>query len=130
MGFRPEDFVRGWNLARVLRNLPEAMGKARSLGRYVREFQYILALLQDYAAGKYTNVSASTIALLTLTAAYVICPLDAMPDLLPMVGFGDDIALLGATLVKVRGELGPYLEWRKKEKAEQKKSAEKHDENA
>ena len=129
MAFRPEDFVRGWNLARVLRNLPEAMGKARNLGRHVREFQYMLALLQDYAAGRYMNVSASTIALLTLTAAYVICPLDAVPDLLPMVGFGDDIALLGATLIKVKGELGPYLEWRKKEKTKEKKSAEKNDES-
>ncbi|MBE6424377.1 MAG: DUF1232 domain-containing protein [Planctomycetaceae bacterium] len=129
MAFRPENFVRGWNLMRVIRNLPEAMGKARNLGRHVREFQYMLSLLQDYAAGRYTNVSASTVALMTLTAAYVICPMDAMPDLLPMVGFGDDIALLGATLVKVKGELAPYLEWRKAKKAEEENSSEKNDEN-
>lgn len=120
---KPEDFVKGWNLARVLRNLPQALGKARNLGAFVGEFQLMLSLLQDFAAGRYRNVSASTIALTTVAVAYVICPMDAVPDLLPFLGYGDDVAFLSATLLKIRTELGPYREWRRAQKSAKPQNA-------
>lgn len=113
---KPEDFVKGWDLVRVLRHLPQALGKARNLGKLVKDFQDVLSLLQDYAAGRYRNVSTATIALTTAAVAYVICPFDAVPDFLPALGFGDDIAFFGATLFQIRSELGPYLEWKRSQK--------------
>ncbi len=115
---RPEDFIKGWNLVKVLQNLPQAIGKARNLGAFVGEFQMMLSLLQDYAAGRYRNVSMTTIALTTAAVAYVICPMDAVPDILPFLGYGDDVAFISATLLKIRTELGPYREWRRTQKSE------------
>ncbi|MBE6428225.1 MAG: DUF1232 domain-containing protein [Planctomycetaceae bacterium] len=120
---KPEDFVKGWNLVKVLRHLPEALGKARNLGAFVGDFQNMISLLQDYAAGRYRNVSKTTIALTTAAIAYVICPLDAVPDLLPFLGYGDDIAFLSATLLQIKTELGPYREWRRTQKSGKPKRA-------
>jgi len=105
-------FVKNWTLADVLKHLPLAMSKARYLGQYVQDFKGLLALLQDYASGKYRNISTSTITLVTFAVAYVIWPVDMVPDILPVLGFGDDLAFLTAVLVKVHGEIDAYNEWK------------------
>ncbi|HAJ60014.1 MAG TPA: hypothetical protein DCP31_12760 [Cyanobacteria bacterium UBA8543] len=40
---------------------------------------------------------------------YVISPLDAIPDALPVVGWSDDIALIVATVSQLAVELKPYI---------------------
>ena len=109
-------YVKNWTLADVLRNIPKAMGKARFLGQYFQDFMRLLSLLQDYSSGKYRNISTSTLTLVTFAVAYVILPFDWMPDFLPVLGFGDDLAFLTAVLYKVHGELDAYNEWKENEK--------------
>lgn len=112
-------YVKSWTLSDVLRNIPTALGKAGHLGQYVEEFKGLLSLLQDYSSGKYRNISTSTLTLVTLAVAYVILPFDCVPDFLPVLGFGDDLAFLAAVLCKVHGELDTYNEWKEKEKKEE-----------
>ena len=112
-------YVKSWTLSDVLRNIPTALGKAGHLGQYVEEFKGLLSLLQDYSSGKYRNISTSTLTLVTLVVAYVILPFDCVPDFLPVLGFGDDLAFLAAVLCKVHGELDTYNEWKEKEKKEE-----------
>ena len=108
-------YVRNWTLNDVLKNIPTAMSKAGHLGEYVQDFKGLLSLLQDYSAGKYRNISVSTLTLVVLAVAYVILPFDCVPDFLPVLGFGDDLAFLAAVLCKVHGELDTYNEWKEKE---------------
>jgi uncharacterized membrane protein YkvA (DUF1232 family) len=44
--------------------------------------------------------------------AYVISPVDALPDVIPVLGRIDDAALLGACLLLVDQELQQYKRWR------------------
>ncbi len=37
--------------------------------------------------------------------AYFVLPIDAVPDLLPLFGFGDDAAVLAAAVAAVRGSI-------------------------
>mgnify|MGYP001156581348 FL=1 len=37
--------------------------------------------------------------------AYFVAPIDALPDLLPLVGFGDDAGVLMATIAMVRAHI-------------------------
>jgi uncharacterized membrane protein YkvA (DUF1232 family) len=92
------------------------MGKARFLGQYVQDFKVLLSLLQDYSSGKYRNISTATLTLVTFAVAYVVLPFDCVPDFLPVLGFGDDLAFLAAVLCKVHGELDTYNKWKENEK--------------
>ena len=107
--------VKGWTINDVLKNLPAAKSKAGNLGKYVQDFKRLLSLLQDYSSGKYRNISVATISLVVFAVAYVILPFDCMPDFLPVLGFGDDLAFVAAVLCKVHGELDAYNEWKEKE---------------
>ncbi len=42
-------------------------------------------------------------AILVAAVAYVLCPFDAIPDYIPVVGWADDIGVLGAALGGVAG---------------------------
>lgn len=117
-------YVKNWTLNDVLKNIPAAMSKSGHLGKYIGDFKGLLSLLQDYASGKYRNISTSTLTLVTCAVAYVILPFDCVPDFLPVLGFGDDLAFLAAVLCKVHGELDTYNEWKEKEKAEEKEKEE------
>ena len=37
--------------------------------------------------------------------AYFVLPVDAVPDILMLVGFGDDIAVLGAAIAAIRANM-------------------------
>uniref|UniRef100_A0A6U6FFW6 DUF1232 domain-containing protein n=1 Tax=Odontella aurita TaxID=265563 RepID=A0A6U6FFW6_9STRA len=44
--------------------------------------------------------------------AYIVSPLDLFPDCIPLVGFLDDIAVLGMTVNRLQGSIADYKEWR------------------
>lgn len=55
---------------------------------------------------------ASTLGKLFLvaTAVYVVCPLDAIPDVAPIVGWLDDLGLATIALLYLSRALAPYRE--------------------
>lgn len=83
--------VRESGLFRKLRVLPK-----RGLGRVVECVVLLWFVLAD------PKVPAWCKALAAVALAYFLCPIDALPDFLPM-GFVDDAALLVSTVAKVSG---------------------------
>jgi uncharacterized membrane protein YkvA (DUF1232 family) len=74
--------------------------KLKRLGRQ-------LPFAENLLAAYYCTLDPATpprVKLVLLGAlAYFVMPLDALPDLLPLVGFADDTALLAAAIAQVAG---------------------------
>lgn len=70
-------------------------------------------LIADSVAGKYKGVSAATIALLAGGLAYLALPIDLIPDLIPIAGWMDDVAVLTWIFAQCRTELSRYKKYRK-----------------
>jgi uncharacterized membrane protein YkvA (DUF1232 family) len=70
-----------------------------------------LPFSRDVAAGYYCAMDPTTPrrvrAILLGALAYFVLPFDAIPDLLAVVGFTDDIAVLAAALAAVRAHIRP-----------------------
>lgn len=70
-----------------------------------------LPFSRDVVAGFYCALDPTTPkrvrAILLGALAYFILPFDAVPDILAMVGFSDDIAILAAAIAAVRGHMKP-----------------------
>ena len=85
------------------------------LGFLIRLFQdlkLLLALIRDYWKGKYRNISAKSMIIFIITLAYVISPIDLIPDYI--IGFGqiDDAVILGLGLYFLEKDLRKYKEWK------------------
>jgi uncharacterized membrane protein YkvA (DUF1232 family) len=58
------------------------------------------------------NVSLKTRATIIAALGYFILPLDAIPDLSPIIGFSDDLGVLLFALAQVSGNITPEIKIR------------------
>ena len=82
------------------------------LARFVEDGQLLIAIVKDYWAGGYRRVPYGVIASIVFTLIYVLNPFDLMPDMLPLVGQLDDVAVMGACLIMVEQDLHKYKDWK------------------
>ncbi|AXI76885.1 YkvA family protein [Peterkaempfera bronchialis] len=62
--------------------------------------------------GEYPHLSRGKAALYTLlTLAYLVSPVDAVPDVIPVIGWMDDAGVLMWTVRGLVRESGRFLEW-------------------
>ncbi|MBL0374656.1 DUF1232 domain-containing protein [Rhizobium sp. KVB221] len=70
-----------------------------------------LPFARDVAAGYYCAIDPTTPktvrAILIAALAYFVMPFDMLPDLLAVVGFTDDVAVLAAAIAAVRANIRP-----------------------
>jgi uncharacterized membrane protein YkvA (DUF1232 family) len=80
--------------------------------RLFRNFRQLFPLIRDYWKGTYRDISVKSIIVLLLTLAYIISPIDLIPDYI--LGFGqiDDLTLLGLALRILEKDLMKYRAWK------------------
>ena len=104
------------DLEKVKADAETAEKKAKYLGGQFESFQLTWSLLQDYWEGKYTSIPWKLIASTGFAVAYLVSPLDIIPDFLPIVGFVDDATVFALVVSSFQSELNAYREWKKKQK--------------
>ena len=106
------------DLNKVMEDAETAKKKSTHLGKQFESFQLMWSLLQDYWAGNYTAIPWKFIAATGFAMAYLISPLDVIPDFI-VLGFVDDAAVFGLVVSAFRSELEKYKEWKENQKEEE-----------
>jgi uncharacterized membrane protein YkvA (DUF1232 family) len=88
-------------------DLNMAENKANYLDGKVDEFKLLIAMCKDVFAGKY-QMNKWNMSVIVATIVYVISPLDAVPDVLPIVGWLDDVTIVGYAIAKLSEEIIKY----------------------
>ena len=83
----------------------------RKLGERVDDVKLLWSMLIDYKNGIYTNVPWKLMAGVVFFFTYLLLPLDVIPDVLPMVGFTDDLGVLALVLAAFTADIDAYKEW-------------------
>ena len=68
-------------------------------------FMLMGKLVAAYKRGEYRQVPVKLIASLVFAIGYVVCPVDLIPDYIPVVGFVDDAAVVGFVFNQMADEL-------------------------
>ncbi len=82
------------------------------LARFVEDGKLLMSIVKDYWAGAYRQVPYGVIASSVFTLIYVLNPFDMVPDVLPLIGQLDDVAVLGACLLMIEHDLQTYKDWK------------------
>ena len=85
------------------------------LGFLVRLFQdlkLLIPLIKDYWKGTYRDISAKSIVIFVAALAYIISPIDLIPDYIIGLGQIDDAVILGLSLYFLEKDLRKYKEWK------------------
>jgi uncharacterized membrane protein YkvA (DUF1232 family) len=82
------------------------------LARLFQDLKLLLPMIKDYWKGTYRDVSAKSIVIFAAALAYIISPIDLIPDYIIGLGQIDDAAILGLSLYFLEKDLMKYKEWK------------------
>ena len=82
------------------------------LNRFIEDGKLLISIVKDYWSGGYRQVPYGTIAASVFTLIYVLNPFDLVPDVLPLIGQVDDVAVMGACLILLEQDLHKYEDWK------------------
>jgi len=80
-----------------------------------KDLLLLVRLIKRWSKGEYKDVSKKTIISVIATLLYFVNPIDLIPDLLPIIGFTDDTAILLYVLNLIGHEIDSFKEWERLE---------------
>ena len=86
--------------------------RARSLRHIGRALSTFVPMLGDVLMGRYRPVPWPAIGYMAAALAYLLSPLDLIPDVVLLLGLADDALIVGWLLARVDRHLAPYHAWR------------------
>ena len=84
-----------------------AQQKASNLGKSTSDFNLMISMIKDTISGKY-KMNPWSMSIIIGTIIYVISPLDAIPDIIPILGWLDDASIVGFAISKLFEEIERY----------------------
>ena len=93
----------------------DALIKMRKHSDAIREIaadlQIILRLIKAWLAGGYKDISTKSIVILIGAILYFLNPFDAIPDTIPVLGYVDDVAVVGWIVKTLKDEIEKFRVW-------------------
>ena len=79
-----------------------------TLSKFLKDVKLYFKMLSDVFSRRYTRVPKGTVAAIVGTLLYVLSPVDVIPDVIPVVGYLDDAAVLALCLKFVKHDVDEY----------------------
>jgi uncharacterized membrane protein YkvA (DUF1232 family) len=95
------------------RAIEDKIKKIPALQRFWEEVLLCLELIRDYRLGAYQNIPSWAIAAVAFGLLYLVDPVELVPDVIPVIGYLDDVAVITLILKLVKTELERYATWKR-----------------
>jgi uncharacterized membrane protein YkvA (DUF1232 family) len=103
---------RRFRVLLLVRDAYEHAGEYDSSMRGARtDLMALLRLLKAWALRQYERVPWPSLLLVAGAVVYFVMPVDMIPDMLPGIGFVDDVAVVSAVMHTLRDELDRFQAW-------------------
>ncbi len=83
-----------------------------TLSREIHKVRILMRMLSDYRKGEYRQVPWNSVAAIGVALLYILIPLDLIPDVIPVVGFTDDLAMLLFVWKMILRDVEEYVSWK------------------
>ena len=98
-----------WNRIPVISRVAQ---RSRAFRHIMRALKLFLPMLQDVFSGRYRPVPWGAFVWMALALAYLVSPLDLIPDVGLLFGLVDDVFIVGWLLTRVDASLADYRAWK------------------
>ncbi|MEI6756313.1 MAG: DUF1232 domain-containing protein [Chlorobium sp.] len=76
-----------------------------------RKIPPLARMARSYATREYLDIPWQSIVLVTIALIYFVSPFDAIPDLIPFLGFTDDLAIITAVFSAIIQDVDKFIAW-------------------
>lgn len=84
----------------------------KSITSFFNDIKTVVSMIIDYSKGKYKDVPLNTFAAILFACIYLLMPIDLIPDLIPVFGVLDDIAVIRLILFLIKSDIEKYRLWK------------------
>lgn len=98
-------------LANMTRKLSQVRWSEVNAASVKEKFFTLGRISRAYASGQYREVPWKTMLIIVAAIVYFVNPLDLLPDIIPITGFTDDVAVLLGVYKAVSHEVDKFLAW-------------------
>ena len=81
------------------------------IGPVVDDIVTMVEVVDSYVKKEYTNIPWISIVTIVCVLIYILSPIDLIPDVLPIIGYVDDVAVVFFALKLVGVDLNKYRKW-------------------
>ena len=99
-------------LERLLQRLEKKLKVIPKVGDTLANVPVMVSLVRSYVKKEYTDVPIGTIVAIVSAVAYIVSPIDIIPDVIPGIGHLDDAAVVVACLKLIGTDVKEYVKWR------------------
>ena len=78
--------------------------------------QLMFGITKDWMTGKYKDVPIGSMIAIIAGLIYFLSPIDVIPDFIPVIGYLDDVLVIGLVAAQVDSDLQKYKKWKEKQK--------------
>ena len=96
----------------ILMQLEDKLKTVPVIGNTLADLPLMIAMVKAWIKQEYTVVSPKVIACLVGAILYLIRRKDLISDSIPLVGYADDLAVMGLALKLSEKELQDFAQWR------------------
>lgn len=94
------------------REIEKKLRGQKALRALLENGQLLLQMVVDYFKGRYKQVPYWAIGAAALALLYVLSPVDAIPDVIPVLGYLDDATILAFCIKLIESEIKKYKQWK------------------
>lgn len=81
------------------------------LAKVWEQLKLMVQLIRAWIKGDYTDVPTTSIIAIVAGLMYLLSPVDLIPDFIPVLGYLDDIFVLGVVFTQVAKDLEVFQAW-------------------
>ncbi len=108
-----KDKEKTHKILNAVENLIDSIKEMPVIGNVVEDIIDLVDLVRCYINGTYRRIPYKMIIMALGALLYVLSPIDLIPDMIPVIGYVDDVAVIMFVLNKgVNKELKKFREWK------------------
>jgi uncharacterized membrane protein YkvA (DUF1232 family) len=100
-------------LERLLQRLEKKLRKVPRIGNKLAYIPIMISLVNSFAKKEYTDIPIGSLVSMVAALAYFVSPIDFFPDIIPLLGYIDDIGVIAFCWNLVESDIIEYDLWRK-----------------
>lgn len=95
----------------LLENLENKLKTVPALGTGLADIVIMAEMIRAYVKKEYTEIPVGATVIAVAAVLYFVTPFDLIPDMIPMMGFADDIGVAALSIRLIHEDLMQFKAW-------------------